>query len=126
MLNFEGETGPYVQYTHARCNSVLNKATVDYADADATKLTNDDEFELIKTLYTFPEKIIDAANKYEPFIISRHIMQVAQAYNKFYHSNNILRADEDVMKARLLLTKCTKDVIATGLGLLGIKSPAEM
>ena len=126
MLNFEGETGPYVQYTHARCNSVLNKAIVDYADADASKLTNNDEFELIKALYTFPEKIVDAANKYEPFIISRHIMQVAQMYNKFYHNNNILRADEDVMKARLLLTKCTKDVISTGLGLLGIKSPEEM
>jgi len=126
MLNFEGETGPYVQYTHARCNSVLNKADLGYDDADTTKLTNDDEFELIKALYTFPEKIIDAANKYEPFIVSRHIMQVAQAYNKFYHNNNILRADEDVKKARLLLTKCTKDVISTGLGLLGIKSPAEM
>jgi arginyl-tRNA synthetase len=126
MLNFEGETGPYVQYTHARCNSVLNKAAISYADADAAKLTNDDEFELIKTLYTFPEKIVDAANKYEPFIISRYVMQVAQAYNKFYHSNNILRADEDVKKARLLLTKCTKDVISAALGLLGIKSPAEM
>ena len=126
MLNFEGETGPYVQYTHARCNSVLNKAAVDFSDADAAKLTNDDEFELIKTLYAFPEKIIDAANKYEPFVISRHIMQVAQAYNKFYHSNNILRSDEDIMKARLLLTKCTKNVISTGLGLLGIKSPEEM
>jgi len=126
MLNFEGETGPYVQYTHARCNSVLNKADVDYADADAAKLTNDDEIELIKALHTFPEKVIDAANKYEPFIVSRHIMQVAQAYNKFYHNNNILRADEDVKKARLLLTKCTKDVISTGLGLLGIKSPEEM
>ena len=126
MLNFEGETGPYVQYTHARCNSVLNKATVGYADADASKLTNNDEFELIKALYTLPEKIVDAANKYEPYIISRHIMLVAQAYNKFYHNNNILRADEDVMKARLLLTKCTKNVISTGLGLLGIKSPEEM
>jgi len=126
MLNFEGETGPYVQYTHARCNSVLNKADVDFMSADASVLCNDDEFELIKTLYTFPEKIIEAANRYEPFIISRHIMQVAQAYNKFYHNNTILRADEDVKKARLLLTKCAKDVIFTGLTLLGIKAPAEM
>ena len=126
MLNFEGETGPYVQYTHARCNSVLNKADIDFSDADTTKLINDDEFELIRALYAFPEKIIDAANKYEPFIVSRHIMQVAQAFNKFYHSNNILRAEDDVKKARLLLTKCTKDVISAGLGLLGIKAPAEM
>ncbi|MCL2573896.1 MAG: arginine--tRNA ligase [Defluviitaleaceae bacterium] len=126
MLNFEGETGPYVQYTHARCNSVINKADVNYSDADVSILTGDDEFELIKTLNAFPDKIIDAANKYEPFVVSRHIMHVAQMYNKFYHNNNILRANEDVKKARLLLTKCTKDVIAAGLGLLGIKAPEEM
>ncbi|MCL2376662.1 MAG: arginine--tRNA ligase [Defluviitaleaceae bacterium] len=126
MLNFDGETGPYVQYTHARCNSVLNKANVDFSTADASKLTEDEEFELIKVLYTFPERIIEAANKYEPFIVSRHIMQVAQAYNKFYHNNRILQAEEDIKLARLMLTKCTKDVICTGLGLLGIKSPSEM
>jgi len=126
MLNFDGETGPYVQYTHARCNSVLNKANADFSSADASKLTEDEEFELIKALYAFPDKVIEAANKYEPFIVSRYVMQVAQAYNKFYHNNRILQADEDIKLARLLLTKCTKDVICTGLGLLGIKSPEEM
>jgi len=126
MLSFEGETGPYVQYTHARCNSVLNKSSLDYADADLTKLDNDEEFELAKTLSNFPAKIAEAAGRYEPFIISRYVMQVAQAYNRFYHNNPILRADEDVQKARLMLTKCTQNVISTALSLLGIKSPAEM
>ena len=126
MLSFEGETGPYVQYTYARCNSVLNKAALDYANADLTKLNNPEEFELIKTLNNFPEKIIDASNKYEPFIISRHVMLVAQAYNRFYHNIPILRADDDVQKARLMLTHCTKTVISTALGLLGINTPTEM
>ena len=126
MLNFEGETGPYVQYTAARCASVIKKSDVGYADADPKKLTNDDEFELVKALYTFPEKIIEAANKYEPFIISRHVMHVAQSYNKFYHNNIILKADGDIKKARLMLTECTLNVISTGLGLLGIDTPAQM
>jgi len=126
MLSFDGETGPYVQYTHARCNSVLGKAAVDYADADLALLTNDHEFELIKALRVFPEKVVEAAEKYEPYIISRFVMQVAQAYNRFYHDNPILRADEGIMKARLCLTDCTRTVISTALALLGIKAPTEM
>ena len=126
MLSFDGETGPYVQYTHARCNSVLGKATIDYSDADLALLTNDHEFELVKALRVFPEKVIEAADKYEPYIVSRFVMQAAQAYNRFYHDNPILRADEDIMKARLYLTDCTRTVIAAALALLGIKAPAEM
>jgi len=126
MLSFDGETGPYVQYTHARCNSVLNKAAADYSSADLSLLSNDNEFELIKALRTFPDKVAEAADKYEPFIISRFVMQVAQAYNRFYHDSPILRADNDVMQARLFLTNCTRTVIASALALLGIKSPAEM
>ncbi|MCL2396473.1 MAG: arginine--tRNA ligase [Defluviitaleaceae bacterium] len=126
IFAFDGETSPYVQYTHARCSSVLNKAQMDYADADPAKLATGEEFELIKTLHIFSEKVAEAAAKYEPFIISRYVMQVARAYNKFYHDNPILRADEDVQKARLMLTKCTKDVIAVALGLLGIKAPDVM
>jgi len=126
MLNFEGETGPYVQYTHARCFSVLNKANEDFSDADLTLFDTDEEFALVKVLSIYAEKVIEAANKYEPFIVSRYVMQVSQAYNKFYHDNPILRAQEDIRKARLFLTKCTKDVIASALGLLGIKAPDEM
>ena len=126
MLNFEGETGPYVQYTYARCCSVLSKAQEGYETADASLLTTDEEFELIKILSTFPEKVAEAALKYEPFIISRFAVHVAQAFNRFYHGSPILKADEDLRKARLLLTQCTRDVIALALKLLGIKTPCEM
>jgi arginyl-tRNA synthetase len=126
MLSFEGETGPYVQYTHARCCSVLNKAQIGYKDADPGLLTTDEEFELIKILSAFPEKVAEAAQKYEPYVISRFVMQLAQAYNKFYHDNPILRSEEGLQKARLYLTHCAKTVIAAALGLLGIKAPHEM
>ncbi|MCL2752888.1 MAG: arginine--tRNA ligase [Defluviitaleaceae bacterium] len=126
MLSFEGETGPYVQYTHARCSSVLAKAQTDFADADLSLLTTDEEFALAKILNSFPEKAAEAAQKYEPYIISRFVMQAAQAFNKFYHENPILKVDGDLQKARLYLVHCTKTVIATALGLLGISSPQEM
>ena len=127
MLNFDGETGPYVQYTHARCSSVIAKAAgFDFSQADFSHLTNDDEFALAKALAAYPDKIIEAADKYEPYIIARHIMQVAQAYNKFYHDNPILRADDNIKSARLGLTECVMTVIASGLTLLGIAAPAEM
>lgn len=125
-LSFEGETGPYVQYTHARCCSVLAKATIDFADADLTLLVEDEELELIKTLSAFPQKAQEAADRYEPFIIARFVMSVAQAFNKFYHDNPILKTDANLQKARLYLTHCTKTVISTALGILGIKSPKEM
>ena len=126
MLNFDGETGPYVQYTHARCCSVLSKADEDYEDADLSLLVADEEFELIKALYVFPEKVAEAADKYEPFVVSRFVMHVAQSYNKFYHDCPILRAEGELRKARLFLTKCTRVVICSALKLLGIKAPEEM
>lgn len=130
MLNFEGETGPYVQYTFARCSSVIEKGQTlvedGFKDAKLSLLINDDEFALIKVLGLYPEKIREAAGKYEPFVVSRYIMQVAQAYNKFYHDNSILKADEELKKARLYLCVCVKYVLQSGLLLLGIETPERM
>ena len=126
MLNFEGETGPYVQYTYARCASVLRKADINYNEPNFELLTNEDEFSLIKTLAQFPEKIKEAADKLEPSVVSRYVMLVAQAFNRFYHNNTILKAEDGLKAARLALTECAKITIAQALQLLGIETPEEM
>ena len=126
-FSFEGETGPYVQYTHARAGSVLRKAGVEVdASFDASVLTDAISMSLIKEIYEFPEVILDAQRKNEPSIITRHIIDVAQAFNRFYHDHSILVEDETVKKARLALVYATKQVLATGLYLLGIKAPERM
>jgi arginyl-tRNA synthetase len=126
MLNFEGETGPYVQYTYARCISVLKKSDIDYSNPNFEILINDDEFTLIKILYQFPEKIVEASEKFEPYSISRYVMLLVQSFNRFYHNNSILKSDKEIKIARLALTECTKNTIYNSLRLLGIEAPEEM
>ncbi|MDR1704645.1 MAG: arginine--tRNA ligase [Clostridiales bacterium] len=128
-LNFDGETGPYVQYTHARATSVLSKGglIIDGGmEVNFSKLTDPAAQELIKALDIYPSKIKEAAEKYEPFILARALVAIAQGYNKFYNVNIILTSDEDIKRARLALTKCVKDTLKSGLGLLGIKAPEKM
>ncbi|MEJ6951676.1 arginine--tRNA ligase [Natronospora cellulosivora (SeqCode)] len=132
-LSFEGETGPYVQYTHARANSVLEKAGFN-EDIDINKLeeidyqvlTEDEPFSVLKLIYNFPDIIIKAMEKNEPFLITRHITDLAQAFNKFYHEHPILVDDEGIKEARLLLVFIAKNVIKIGLNLLGISAPNKM
>ncbi|MBR4150341.1 MAG: arginine--tRNA ligase [Firmicutes bacterium] len=126
VLNFDGETGPYVQYTHARAASVLRKAGDIGGEADLSAVSGDAAYELIKLLYRFPEAVEDAAEKNEPSVVTRHIVDVAQAFNKFYHDEHILSGSEAEMNAKLKLTLAAKQVIANGLGLLGIKAPEKM
>ncbi len=128
MLNFDGETGPYVQYTHARACAVLEKSGgfSNLKNIDFSKLSDDVCLEIVKLISEFPQKIIEAASKYEPYIVTRLIVSLCQAFNKFYHDNPILTADDETKKARLALTYCTKTVIKTGLSLLGIKAPERM
>lgn len=126
-LNFEGETGPYVQYAHTRCCSVLAKApALDASLADFSALSDESSTELITLLEAFPQVVADAAQKYEPSVITRYCAALAQSYNKFYFDNRIIGENEGVMQARLLATKCTRDVIKTALGLLGIDAPEKM
>lgn len=129
MLNFQGETGPYVQYTHARACSILEKEEFNedlLKNIDYNLICDKYSFELVKTLSQYPDKIVDASNKYEPFIITRHLVNVCQAFNKFYDENNIKNSETDLKNARLTLVYATKTIIANGLYLLGINAPEKM
>lgn len=133
VTNFDGETGPYVQYTHARACSVLRKASKgdleklkDVQDLDFRYITSESGYQLIKDLYRVPEVIIDAGEKYEPSILTRHLVDIAQSFNKFYHDEHILVDDEKEKLAKLALVSAARTVIANCLGLLGIQAPERM
>ena len=126
-LSFDGETGPYVQYTHARANSILQRGNFNVEDAvDYNLLLSEDEINIIRLVYDFPNIVIDAMEKNEPFYITRQVVEIAKAFNKFYNSSQIIVDDEEVKKARLLLTYIVKNTIKVGLGLLGIQAPNKM
>jgi len=129
MLNFEGETAPYVQYAHARACGVLEKSKLEGKSESATdfsSLTDDASIDLIKLLYDFPAKLTESVSKYEPFVLTRHLVSIAQEFNRFYHENEVLTAEHSVKLARLELVACVKRALKTGLNLLGISAPSEM
>ncbi len=127
ILNFDGETGPYVQYTHARACSVLARAEkFDENNVDYSLLQDEATFELVKLLSNYNAKLIDVSFKDEPFVLTRYIMDVARGFNKFYHDNIILTDDVVLTNTRLLVVKATANVIKDGLRILGIKAPTQM
>lgn len=126
-LSFEGETGPYVQYSHARANSLLEKGKFNSDDeVDFSLLKTDEEINIIRLLYDFPNSIIAAMEKNEPSFVTRHIVELAKAFNKFYHNCPILSEEEEIKKARLSIVYAVKTTIRTGLYLLGIEAPSKM
>ncbi len=125
-LNFDGDSGPYVQYTYVRGRSILRKAGNVPETADLSYLTTEDEFQLVKLLGAFKDSVREAVERYEPFVVIRHVTEIAKAYNKFYNTHPILNAEENVKNARLQLTKAVGTVIKTGLGLAGIETPENM
>jgi arginyl-tRNA synthetase len=128
VLNFDGETGPYVQYTHARCASLLRRADFDWiaTDKDYTALDNVEAFTAAKLLYAFPETVERACEKNEPYLITRHVIELAKAMNRFYYEHRIIDEDAAKTAARLELAACVKQVIKTGLYLIGVGAPERM
>ncbi|MDT2815911.1 arginine--tRNA ligase [Vagococcus carniphilus] len=126
LIQFEGETGPYVQYTRSRCESILTKANWSVEDFKPGMALNDEEsWEVIKALNIFPDKIQEAYQKYEPSVMAKYLIDLAQKFNKYYSKHKILTEDAG-KEARLSLVYSVSVVIKEGLRLLGIQSPEKM
>lgn len=128
MLDFEGESAPYVQYSYARGRSILRRGGEDFSGADFSLVTSDEEYALISQINAFSSAVADAAEKYEPFFVNRYVTNLARQFNKFYNSCPILKDDvpEDLRKARLALVQSTCTVIKSALNLLGIETVESM
>ncbi|MHB1485463.1 MAG: arginine--tRNA ligase [Saccharofermentanales bacterium] len=133
MLDFEGDSAPYVMYTYARCKSILRKAlteNIDYLETslyDFDQIGSEDEFMVAKLIYGFGESIRKAAESNEPFMLVRQITLIARTFNKFYNSSPILNnKDESIRNARLLMCEAVCVALKTGLGMLGIKTVERM
>ena len=127
MLNFQGETGPYIQYMYVRTKSILekenytmNKETVDISELEEHGI------ELIKQIYSFNDIVKQAVDKNEPSIISRYLIDVAKLYSSFYNDNKIIVEDEKIKNTRLCLTYMVGNVLKIGTGLLGMEMPDRM
>ncbi len=124
MLKFEGETGPYVQYSIVRTNSILEKANVtEFHNQDG--LHDEYSWEIIKNIQAFPEKVKRSFEQNEPSVIAKYTIDLAQAFNKYYGNTHILTDDEQLIN-RLALIKAVSIVLEEGLRLLGIRAPKEM
>ncbi len=127
VLNFDGETAPYVQYTYARCASALRKGgDIDFDNMDLAAITTDEGYDVIKSVITFGDSVRLAAKLREPCYVTRHVVDLAEKFNRFYIDHRILVDDAPTRNARLALTKAVGNVIRCGFGLLGISAPSEM
>ncbi len=129
VLNFDGETAPYLQYTCARCNSIVAKAGLSQnakIAIDNRAFDNIETLRLCKLLRSFPQVIKDAAYKYEPSLLSALLIDIAQAFNRFYIEHRVICDDLSVQNARLQVVQATATVLKKGLALLGIEAPEKM
>lgn len=128
MLNFQGETGPYIQYIYVRTKSVIQKAGYipEFKDVDLSKLQDSQSVETIKTIYNFEEILKQVTEKNEPSILSRYLIDLSQNFSSFYTANKIITEEKEVQDARLYLTYAVGTILKTGAGLLGIEMPERM
>ena len=126
LLNFDGETGPYVQYTYARASSVLRKIGEVPDTIDYNLLTDEASIGLLKEIERYPQIIKDAAERYEPSVIARYSIDLAHAFNKFYHECQINVEDETTRYTRTNVVKIVRYIIKDALSLLGIQCPEQM
>ncbi|OGE26419.1 arginine--tRNA ligase [Candidatus Daviesbacteria bacterium RIFCSPHIGHO2_02_FULL_39_12] len=126
MLAMDGYSGPYIQYSHARAQSVLEKGgTSNLNDVNVTA-GEKEEMELVKAIASFPAAVRKAAETYAPAVVATSLFEIAQVFNKFYHNHTILGAEGDLRDSRLALTAATAQVFKNGLNLLGIEAPGRM
>ena len=129
VLNFDGNTGPYVQYTYARCCGVLEKVGEELLkeDADGYIIDTEAEANLVKTLKLFPDKVESARKELEPSFVARYLLDVCADFNRFYHDCPVLKCEnEAVKKTRIALVKATSIVLKNGLTLIGLKTPKNI
>jgi len=125
VVQFEGETGPYVQYTHARAMSILRKANHTVDTKEAFSLTDDDAWEVLKLIENYPNVVRFAEEKCEPSAIAKYVINLAQAFNKYYAHTKVLVEDE-AFNSRIALVQTTASLLKQGLALLGVAEPDEM
>ncbi|MBR2786941.1 MAG: arginine--tRNA ligase [Clostridia bacterium] len=135
ILNFQGETGPYIQYTYVRTKSIIEKAGISldsikdstvFNNISAKYLQDEDSQNILKLVYNFEEVLKQVTEKNEPSILSRYLLDVAKAYSTFYNANKVIVDDENIKNARIFLTYITGNILKTGAGLLGIQMPDKM
>lgn len=128
ILSFDGETGPYLQYTHARIHSLINKAAepMDLTEIAYELLQEPEEMAVIKAVAEFPARVEEAAEKLEPSVVAKYLISLAAAFNTFYNAHRIITDDRKLSQARLALAMAVKITLANGLRLLGLKAPQQM
>ena len=128
ILNFQGETGPYIQYTYVRTKSVLEKAGYlpKVEDVKVDNLVDDYSMTILKLIYNFEDVLVQVTDKNEPSILARYLIDLAKAYSSFYNENKIIVEDKDVQNSRIYLTYATSEVLKQGANLLGMQMPEKM
>ncbi len=125
-LSFEGDTGPFVQYSHARIEGILRRLGKIKKKPDFSLMNSPEENDLMRIIYIFPDVVKQSSEKYSPSIVASYLLDVAKSFNRFYEKHNVMKSSDDVKAARTALIKSVRIVIRNGLKLLGIESPGRM